>query len=87
MAAGGAQRCGSLGVNQPVAGLMPGIVAEAQRALGRRQRTPVIAIRPKRGNSHGRRQKSQPIATLFATGVFKIQHLPAILALEQLHPW
>ena len=85
MAAGGAEAVAALGGDQPVAGIVLGIVAKAIETLVARDRPPAIPLGRQRQQRSLVRLVAQTVATGLALRVLEMKRLAAVLTLEQLH--
>src|SRR5215210_3467302 len=85
MAAGYAVPVRTAGPNQPIARIVLGVGAEAERAARVRQGCPGFAGPLDGAEILNRRRKAQLVPTALAVGVLEIERQPAKLALEQFH--
>jgi hypothetical protein len=82
MSAGRAKGFGRIGRNQPVAGIIPGVGAEAIAAIGPGKRAPHRPVLLDRGKLTGRRQVTKPVEAVLTLEIFKIEQLRAVLTQE-----
>jgi hypothetical protein len=85
VAAGQAIAAGLLVGDEPVAGVVLRVGAEAEAASRGGERLPGALLLLQRRHLLDRRQIAEPPAAALAAGVLEIERLPAALALEQLH--
>ena len=85
MAAGRAKRLGIVGGHEPVADIMLDIGAKPILLRRRRECTPRAVDLFQRGDGFPFRQVTQPQAAALTAGIFEIERLSAVLALEKLH--